>query len=85
MAASELLTPAPYGRYLLHHVAERTTALYDEFSKAHITVLDVPPAAEMKYENRTLDIVNRIVQAGPKVAMIVRPNMNRQSDRATWV
>ena len=85
MPASELLTPAPFGRYLLHHVTERMTALYDEFSRAHIAVLDVPPAAEMKYEHRMLNIVNRIIQAGPKVALIVIPNMARQSERATWV
>ena len=85
MTASELLTPAPFGKYLLHHVTEQMTALYDEFSKAHTAVLYVPPAAEMKYEDRMLDIAKRIRQAGPDVAIIVRPNMNRQSDRATWV
>ena len=65
MAASDLLTPASFGRYLLHHVAERMKALYDEFSQAHVAVLDVPPAAGMKYADRLLDNVNRIRQAGP--------------------
>ena len=85
MAASDLLTPAPCGRYVLHHVADRMTALYDEFTKAHFAVLDVPPAAEMKYEFRVLSMVNQILQAGPKTAIFVRPNMRRNSDRATWV
>ena len=67
MAASDLLTPAPFGRYMLHHVADRMTALYDEFTKAHFAVLDVPLAAEMKYELRMLSMVNRILQAGPKL------------------
>ena len=85
MSASDLLTPAPFGRFLLHQVADRMTALYDEFTKAHLAVLDIPPAAEAKYELRMLSIVKRILQAGPKVAILVRPNMRRKSDRATWV
>ena len=64
MSASDLLTPAPFGRYMLHQVADRMTALYDEFTKAYFAVLDVPPAAEMKYELRVLSMVNRILQAG---------------------
>ena len=70
MAASDMLTPAPAGRYLLHHVAERVKALYDELSQAHVVVLDVPPAAEMKYEDRLFDNVNRIRQAGPQVGYL---------------
>ena len=69
MAASNMLMPAPFGRYLLHHVAERTKALYDEFSQAHVAVLDVPPAAEMKYEDRLLDIVNRIRKQDQKLQL----------------
>ena len=85
MSASDLLRPAPFGRFLLHQVADRMTALYDEFTQAHLAVLEIPPAAEAKYEFRMLSIVKRILQAGPKVAILVRPNMRRKSDRATWV
>ena len=58
MSASDLLTPAPFGRFLLHQVADRMTALYDEFTQAHLAVLDIPPAAESKYELRMLSITN---------------------------
>ena len=47
------------------------TALYDEFTQAHLAVLDIPPAAEAKYEFRMLSIVKRILQAGPRVAILV--------------
>ena len=42
MAAADLFTPAPMGRYLLHNVVGQMTALYDEFSKAHVVLSDVP-------------------------------------------
>ena len=85
MSASDLLRPAPFGRFLLHQVADRMTSLYDEFTQAHLAVLEIPPAAEVRYELRMLSIVKRILHAGPRVAVIVRPNMRRKSDRATWV
>ena len=46
MAAADLITPAPTGRYLLHNAVGQMTAIYDEFATAHVVVLDVPPAAE---------------------------------------
>ena len=42
MAAADLFSLAPTGRYLLHSVVGQMTALYDKFSKAHAAVLDVP-------------------------------------------
>ena len=73
------------GRYLLHNVVGQMTALYDEFAKAHVVALDVPPIAEARYEHRLLDVVTRIRQAGPHVAVVLRPNMRRNSDKALWV
>ena len=85
LPAADALAANVLERYVLHDVMGRLTALYQEFSQAHVAVLEVPPSVSPSYEHKLLDVISRIKAAGPEVAVIVQPSMRRRSDKSLWV
>ena len=73
------------GRYLLHEALGAVKLPLDEFSCAHLVVLEIPPVCYPRAEHDVLSLIAKIRSTGPHVAVVIQPSVRRQTQKAHWV
>ena len=69
----------------LHELLASVKLPLDELSSAHLVVMEVPPAALSGFEHSLLRLIVKIRELGVHVAVVVQPNLRRQTQQPFWV
>ena len=83
--AADTIAGNVIGRYVLHDMMRSATAPLDELSSAHAVLLEAPPIVTPRFEHDMLDLVAKVLNQCPRVAIIVQPSLRRKSNKTLWV
>ena len=72
-------------RYVLQDVLTNGTALFHEFSEADLVVFEVPPVTRPQFEHKMLDVVQKVLNSGPGVMVVVQPSLRRKTNKSLWI
>ena len=85
VAASHAIAANVVGSIPLHEALASVKLSLDEFVRAHLVIMEVPPASHVGLVHQLLRLVSRIRALGPHVAIVVQPNLRRQTQQPYWV
>ena len=69
---------------MLHELLASVKLPLDELSRAHLVVMEIPPAALSGFEHTLLRLIAKIRQLGVHVAVIVQPNLRKMTQQPFW-
>ena len=72
-------------RYVLQDVLTKGAALFHEFSEADLVVFEVPPVTRPQFEHKMLDVVQKVLNSGPDVMVVVQPSLRRKTNKSLWI